>query len=46
LRGLQRAGIEALATTTRHYVKDLPENTLSGMNLLESLFNECSTPVQ
>jgi integrase len=32
-----------LATTTRHYVKDVPENTLSAMNLLESLFNECST---
>jgi hypothetical protein len=32
-----------LATTTRHYVKDVPENALSAMNLLESLFNECST---
>jgi len=32
-----------LATTTRHYVKDVPENTLSAMNLLETLFNECST---
>jgi integrase len=32
-----------LATTTRHYVKDVPENTLSAMNLLEMLFNECST---
>jgi len=32
-----------LATTTRHYVKDVPENTLFAMNLLESLFNECST---
>jgi integrase len=31
-----------LATTTRHYVKDVPENTLSAMNLLEMLFNECS----
>jgi hypothetical protein len=29
-----------LATTTRHYVKAVPENTLSAMNLLESLFNE------
>jgi hypothetical protein len=28
-----------LATTTRHYVKDAPENTLSAMNLLEMLFN-------
>jgi len=32
-----------LATTTRHYVKDVPENTQSAMNLLEMLFNECST---
>jgi integrase len=32
-----------LATTTRHYVKDVPENTLSAMNLLETLFNGCST---
>jgi integrase len=29
-----------LATTTRHYVKDVPENTLSAMNQLESLFSE------
>jgi integrase len=33
-----------LATTTRHYVKDVPENTLSAMNKLETLFNECATP--
>lgn len=33
-----------LATTTRHYVKDVPENTLSAMNQLESLCNECATP--
>lgn len=33
-----------LATTTRHYVKDVPENTLSAMNQLETLFNECATP--
>jgi integrase len=32
-----------LATTTRHYAKDVPENTQSAMNLLETLFNECST---
>ena len=32
-----------LATTTRHYVKDVPENTQNAMNLLEALFNECST---
>jgi hypothetical protein len=35
-----------LATTTRHYVKDVPENTQSAMNLLETLFNGCSTAVQ
>ena len=29
-----------LATTTRHYVKDVPENTLSAMNQLESLFSD------
>lgn len=33
-----------LATTTRHYVKDVPENTLSAMNQLETLCNECATP--
>jgi hypothetical protein len=33
-----------LATTTRHYVKDVPENTLSAMNQLEMLCNECATP--
>jgi integrase len=51
LAGLTRDGMASkgllrhtnLATTTRHYVKDVPENTLSAMNLLESLFNECST---
>jgi hypothetical protein len=32
-----------LATTTRHYVKDVPENTLTAMNLLKSMFSECST---
>jgi hypothetical protein len=32
-----------LATTTRHYVKDVPENSLSAMNQLEGLFNKCST---
>ena len=29
-----------LATTTRHYVKDVPENTLSAMNQLEALFTD------
>jgi integrase len=33
-----------LATTTRHYVKDVPEITVSGMNKLETLFNESATP--
>jgi hypothetical protein len=32
-----------LATTTRHYVKDVPENTLSAMELLEKMRNECAT---
>jgi integrase len=32
-----------LATTTRHYIKDVPENTQSAMNLLESLFNQFAT---
>jgi hypothetical protein len=49
LAGLTKDGLASkgllrhtnLATTTRHYVK--PENTLSAMNLLETLFNECST---
>src|SRR5580704_8714628 len=34
-----------LSTTTRHYVKDVPENTRLAMNLLEELFNKCSTAV-
>ena len=33
----------SLATTERHYIKDVPENTLSAMNRLEQLFNDCST---
>jgi integrase len=32
-----------LATTIRHYVKDVPENTLLAMKLLEKLCNECAT---
>jgi integrase len=36
----------SLATTQRHYIKDVPENTLSAMNRLEQLFSECSTPKQ
>jgi hypothetical protein len=33
----------SLATTERHYIKDVPENTLRAMNRLEQLFNDCST---
>ncbi len=33
----------SLATTQRHYIKDVPENTVSAMNRLEQVFNECST---
>jgi site-specific recombinase XerC len=33
----------SLATTQRHYIKDVPENTLSAMDRLEQMFNECST---
>jgi integrase len=51
LAGLTRDGMASkgllrhtnLATTTRHYVKDLPKNTLEAMNRLETLFNQCST---
>ena len=51
LAGLTRDGMASkgllrhtnLATTTRHYVKDVPENTLSAMNQLEGLFTKCST---
>jgi len=32
-----------LATTTRHYIHDVPENTLSAMELLEKLCNDCAT---
>lgn len=32
-----------LATTTRHYVKDVPENTQNAMNRLEALCNERAT---
>jgi hypothetical protein len=50
LAGLTRDGMASkgllrhtnLATTTRHYVKDVPENTLAAMNRLETLFNRCS----
>jgi len=51
LAGLTRDGMASkgllrhsnLATTTRHYVKDVPENTLLAMDQLEVLFNKCST---
>jgi hypothetical protein len=31
-----------LATTTRHYLKDIPEDTLSAMQLLENLCTSCA----
>jgi integrase len=51
LAGLTRDGMASkgllrhsnLTTTTRHYVKDVPENTLLAMNLLEKLCNGCAT---
>jgi integrase len=33
-----------VSTTERHYIKDVPENTLSAMVLLEALCNESATP--
>lgn len=36
----------SLATTQKHYIKDVPENTVSAMNRLEQLFNESSTTKQ
>ena len=36
----------SLATTLRHYIKDVPENTLQAMNHLEALFSQCSTTKQ
>jgi integrase len=53
LAGLTRDGMASkgllrdtnLSTTTRHYVKDAPENTCLAMNLLEELFNKYSPPV-
>jgi hypothetical protein len=35
-----------LATTQRHYIKDVPENTLQAMIQLEALFSQCSTTKQ
>lgn len=51
LAGLTRDGMASkgllrhtnLATTTRHYVKDVPENTQSAMILLETLCNRRAT---
>jgi integrase len=51
LAGLTRDGMASkgllrhtnLSTTTRHYIHDVPENTLSAMGLLEKLCNECAT---
>lgn len=36
----------SLTTTQRHYIKDVPENTLSAMNQLATLFTDCSTVKQ
>src|SRR5262249_34043997 len=36
----------SLSTTERHYIKDLPESTLQGMKLLESLCNSRATQVE
>jgi integrase len=33
----------SLATAEKHYIKEVPENTLQAMNQLEKLFNDCST---
>jgi integrase len=33
----------SLATTQKHYIKDVPENTVAAMNRLEKLFSDCST---
>jgi hypothetical protein len=33
----------SVSTTERHYIKDVPENTLNAMNQLEKLFSDCST---
>ena len=33
----------SLATTQEHYIKDVPENTVSAMKQLEKLFKDCST---
>lgn len=36
----------SLATTQAHYIKDVPENTLAAMQILETLFSDCSTTVK
>lgn len=36
----------SLSTTQRHYIKDVPENTLNAMNKLATLFSDCSTEVK
>jgi hypothetical protein len=35
-----------VSTTERHYIKDVPENTLQAMNRLAPLFNDGSTTKQ
>ena len=32
-----------LATTAKHYIKDVTENTLSAMKSLETMVHQCST---
>jgi hypothetical protein len=36
----------SIATTQAHYLKDVPADTLSAMNQLATLFNDCSTVKQ
>ena len=31
-----------VSTTERHYIKDVPENTLEAMKQLEALCNDCA----
>ena len=40
-KGLMRHS--SVDTTARHYIKDVPENTLKAMKQLETLCNDCAT---
>jgi integrase len=40
-KGLMRHS--SVSTTARHYIKDVPENTLKAMKQLETLCNDCAT---